>query len=135
MHIFLKNRAFRQLTVNEWISSFGDTIFYLAFINYVSSYAFAPLAIFLISLSETIPQVLQLFTGVIADFLKKSNQQVYFYPLYQGPPLFWSDFAPDKYRLLSLFCFLYLQHELDFRYDWFSCRIHADTDLHTTNKR
>ncbi|VKE79753.1 MFS transporter [Streptococcus pneumoniae] len=70
MHIFLKNRAFRQLTVNEWISSFGDTIFYLAFINYVSSYAFAPLAIFLISLSETIPQVLQLFTGVIADFQK-----------------------------------------------------------------
>lgn len=70
MHIFLKNRAFRQLTVNEWISSFGDTIFYLAFINYVSSYTFAPLAIFLISLSETIPQVLQLFTGVIADFQK-----------------------------------------------------------------
>lgn len=70
MHIFLKNRAFRQLTVNEWISSFGDTIFYLAFINYVSSYAFAPLAIFLISLSETIPQVLQLFTGIIADFQK-----------------------------------------------------------------
>lgn len=70
MHIFLKNRAFRQLTINEWISSFGDTIFYLAFINYVSSYAFAPLAIFLISLSETIPQVLELFAGVMADFQK-----------------------------------------------------------------
>ncbi|WP_061763558.1 hypothetical protein, partial [Streptococcus pneumoniae] len=38
MHIFLKNRAFRQLTVNEWISSFGDTIFYLAFINPNHSY-------------------------------------------------------------------------------------------------
>lgn len=76
MHIFLKNRAFRQLTVNEWISSFGDTIFYLAFINYVSSYAFAPLAIFLISLSETIPQVLQLFTGIIADFQKNRSSSL-----------------------------------------------------------
>lgn len=70
MHIFLKNRAFRQMTINEWVSGFGDTIFYLAFINYVSSYDFAPLAIFLISLSETVPNVLQLFTGVVADFQK-----------------------------------------------------------------
>lgn len=134
MHIFLKNRAFRQLTVNEWISSFGDTIFYLAFINYVSSYAFAPLAIFLISLSETIPQVLQLFTGVIADFQKNRISKyisILFIKvlLYSGVTLLLT--STD----FSLFCFLYLQHELDFRYDWFSCRIHADTDLHTTNKR
>lgn len=70
MHIFLRNRSFRQLTVNEWISSLGDTIFYLAFINYVSSYSFAPFAIFLISLSETVPQILQIFSGVAADFQK-----------------------------------------------------------------
>lgn len=68
MHIFLKNRVFRQLAMNEWISGFGDTIFYLAFINYVSSYTFASFAIFLISLSETIPQILQIFTGVVSDF-------------------------------------------------------------------
>lgn len=134
MHIFLKNRAFRQLTVNEWISSFGDTIFYLAFINYVSSYAFAPLAIFLISLSETIPQVLQLFTGIIADFQKNRISKyisILFIKvlLYSGVTLLLT--STD----FSLFCFLYLQHELDFRYDWFSCRIHADTDLHTANKR
>ena len=70
MNIFLSNRNFRQLSINEWISTFGDTVFYLAFINYVSSYAFAPLAILMITTSETLPQITQIFTGVVADFQK-----------------------------------------------------------------
>lgn len=70
MNIFLSNRNFRQLSINEWISTFGDTVFYLAFINYVSSYAFAPLAILMIATSETLPQIMQIFTGVVADFQK-----------------------------------------------------------------
>ncbi|WP_048800319.1 MFS transporter [Streptococcus constellatus] len=70
MNIFLSNRNFRQLSINEWISTFGDTVFYLAFINYVSSYAFAPLAILMITTSETLPQIIQIFTGVVADFQK-----------------------------------------------------------------
>lgn len=70
LNIFLSNRNFRQLSINEWISTFGDTVFYLAFINYVSSYAFAPLAILMITTSETLPQIIQIFTGVVADFQK-----------------------------------------------------------------
>ncbi|WP_308688869.1 hypothetical protein [uncultured Streptococcus sp.] len=70
MNIFLSNRNFKQLSINEWISTFGDTVFYLAFINYVSSYAFAPLAILMITTSETLPQIMQIFTGVVADFQK-----------------------------------------------------------------
>ena len=70
LKIFLSNRNFRQLSINEWISTFGDTVFYLAFINYVSSYAFAPLAILMITTSETLPQIIQIFTGVVADFQK-----------------------------------------------------------------
>lgn len=70
LNIFLSNRNFRQLSINEWISTFGDTVFYLAFINYVSSYAFAPLAILMIATSETLPQIMQIFTGVVADFQK-----------------------------------------------------------------
>ena len=68
MHIFLKNRDYRTMLINQWISSFGDTIFYLALINYVSPYAFAPLAILCITVSETLPQILQLVTGAVADF-------------------------------------------------------------------
>ena len=70
LNIFLSNRNFRQLSINEWISTFADTVFYLAFINYVSSYAFAPLAILMITTSETLPQIMQIFTGVVADFQK-----------------------------------------------------------------
>ena len=70
LNIFLSNRNFKQLSINEWISTFGDTVFYLAFINYVSSYAFAPLAILMITTSETLPQIMQIFTGVVADFQK-----------------------------------------------------------------
>ena len=68
MKVFLKNRDFRQLTINQWISTVGDTIFYLAFLNYVADASFAPLAILLITISETVPQVLQIFMGVLADF-------------------------------------------------------------------
>ena len=68
MKVFLQNRDFRQLTINQWISTVGDTIFYLAFLNYVADASFAPLAILLITISETVPQVLQIFMGVLADF-------------------------------------------------------------------
>ena len=68
MKVFLQNRNFRQLTINQWISTVGDTIFYLAFLNYVADASFAPLAILLITISETLPQVLQIFLGVLADF-------------------------------------------------------------------
>lgn len=70
LNIFLSNRNFKQLSINEWISTFGDTVFYLAFINDVSSYAFASLAILMITTSETLPQIMQIFTGVVADFQK-----------------------------------------------------------------
>lgn len=68
MKVFLQNRDFRQLTINQWISTLGDTIFYLAFLNYVADASFAPLTILLITISETLPQILQIFLGVLADF-------------------------------------------------------------------
>ena len=68
MKVFIQNRDSRQLTINQWISTVGDTIFYLAFLNYVADASFAPLAILLITISETVPQVLQIFMGVLADF-------------------------------------------------------------------
>lgn len=78
MNVFLKNRNFRQLLINQWISGFGDIVFYLALMNYVSVYSFAPLAIFIISASETLPQFIQVFTGVAADFQKNRTQKYLF---------------------------------------------------------
>lgn len=70
MNVFLKNRDFRQLALNQSISLLGDTMFYLAIMQAVSGYSFAPLAVLLITVSEQLPQILQLFIGSFADFQK-----------------------------------------------------------------
>ena len=70
MNTFLTNKSYRMLLINQWVSSFGDTLFYISFISYVSGYQFASLAVLCITVSETLPQISQLFTGVIADFQK-----------------------------------------------------------------
>ena len=70
MNTFLTNKSYRMLLINQWVSSFGDTLFYISFISYVSGYKFASLAVLCITVSETLPQISQLFTGVIADFQK-----------------------------------------------------------------
>ena len=70
MIVFKNNILFRRLTMIDWVSIVGDTVFYLAFINYVSSFDFAKTAIFYITISETVPQFMQIFLGTIADFQK-----------------------------------------------------------------
>lgn len=70
MSIFLKNKTFRRMLIGGWFSSLGDTLFYLSFINYVTGYEFAKTAVLFITISETIPQVTMLVTGVLADFQK-----------------------------------------------------------------
>lgn len=70
MNVFLKNRDFRQLSLNQNISLLGDTMFYLAIMQAVSGYSFAPLAVFLITASEELPHLMQLSTGSFADFQK-----------------------------------------------------------------
>lgn len=68
MKLFWTNNIYRQLSLNSCFSSFGDSIFYLAIINYVAQYNFAPLAILLISISEMVPLLSQLFLGILGDF-------------------------------------------------------------------
>ncbi|MGB4985475.1 MAG: hypothetical protein WBO70_06850 [Erysipelotrichaceae bacterium] len=70
MKSFINNISLRKLTINGWISVNGDTVFYLAFINYVSGFSFATQAILFITISETIPQFFQIFFGSVADFQK-----------------------------------------------------------------
>lgn len=73
--MFFKNRDFRQLSLNQNISLLGDTMFYLAIMQAVSGYSFAPLAVFLITASEELPHLMQLFTGSFADFQKIELQK------------------------------------------------------------
>ena len=65
MKVFLQNRDFRQLTINQWISTVGDTIFYLAFLNYVADASFCTFGDFTHhDFQKPLPQVLQIFLGV-----------------------------------------------------------------------
>lgn len=63
MKLFWTNNIYRQLLLNSCFSSFGDSIFYLAIINYVAQYNFASLAILLISISEMVPYYRNSFSG------------------------------------------------------------------------
>ncbi|MEW4354577.1 hypothetical protein AB1I63_06755 [Streptococcus pneumoniae] len=79
-------------------------MFYLAFISYVSSYPFAPLAILLITISETLPQILQIALGTVADFQKnRVRKNIVFsfvkFLLYTGVGII---LTSSKFSLLSV---------------------------------
>ena len=42
MKVFLQNRDFRQLTINQWDFNAWGYDFYLAFLNYVADASFCP---------------------------------------------------------------------------------------------
>ena len=67
MHLFLKNASFRNLSLANIFSVFGDKLYYLALITFVSTFEQANLAIGLVSISELLPPLLSTFTGYKAD--------------------------------------------------------------------
>lgn len=67
MHLFLRNHSFRKLSLANIFSVFGDKLYYLALITFVSTFEHANLAIGLVSISELLPPLLSTFTGYKAD--------------------------------------------------------------------
>ncbi|MBP1904684.1 MFS family permease [Paenibacillus turicensis] len=67
MHLFLRNASFRKLSLANIFSVFGDKLYYLALITFVSTFEQANLAIGLVSISELFPPLLSTFTGYKAD--------------------------------------------------------------------
>lgn len=67
MHLFLRNASFRKLSLANIFSVFGDKLYYLALITFVSTFEHANLAIGLVSISELLPPLLSTFTGYKAD--------------------------------------------------------------------
>lgn len=78
MKVFIHNSIFRQLSINRWVSALGDTFFYLALINYLSAYSFAPMGILLVTISETIPPLLGFFLGALADLQEHRVRKMLF---------------------------------------------------------
>lgn len=67
MKKILKNKLFMYLTFSDLISNFGDTVYYLALMNYVLFLENPSLALSIIAFSETLPIGVRLFTGYISD--------------------------------------------------------------------
>lgn len=67
MKKLLANRLYLTLWVSDIISNFGDTVYYLALMNYALFLPNPKLAISLITLSETIPYLGTFLTGYLGD--------------------------------------------------------------------
>lgn len=70
MDVFTKNKNYRKFTIASFLSGAGNILFYLALITYASKLRNYALAISLISISESIPEILQIFSGYLADRTK-----------------------------------------------------------------
>lgn len=73
MKDILKNKPFLTFLLADLVSNFGDILFYLALMNYVLLLPDAKYAISIITLSETLPILIAVFIGHLAD---KSKHKV-----------------------------------------------------------
>lgn len=67
MNIFLKNKNYRKFTLASWLSGAGNILFYLALMTYASKLKNYSLALSLIAITESLPDLIQSFSGYLAD--------------------------------------------------------------------
>lgn len=67
MNIFLKNKNYRKFTLASWLSGAGNILFYLALMTYASKLKNYSLALSLIAITESLPDLIQSLSGYMAD--------------------------------------------------------------------
>lgn len=67
MRKILKNQLYLKVLLSDLISNFGDTLYFIALMTYVTELKDSNLAVSIINLSETIPILFTVFFGIIAD--------------------------------------------------------------------
>lgn len=67
MGIFLKNKNYRKFTIASWLSGAGNILFYLALMTYASKLKNYSLALSLIAITESLPDLIQSLSGYLAD--------------------------------------------------------------------
>lgn len=76
MKLLKTNQTYRHLIFATLFSTFGDSIYYIALLTYASQFENATLAITLVSLSETLPYLLGVVTGGLADQSRNKNRKL-----------------------------------------------------------
>lgn len=67
MRKILNNQLYLKVMVSDIISNFGDTLYFIALMTYVTEIKDSNLAISIVNISETIPILFTIFFGIIAD--------------------------------------------------------------------
>lgn len=70
MDIFLRNTNYRKFSLASWLSSAGNILFYLALMTYASRLKNYSLALSLIAITESLPNLIQSLSGYLADQTK-----------------------------------------------------------------
>ena len=70
MDIFLRNTNYRKFSLASWLSSAGNILFYLALMTYASRLKNYSLALSLIAITESLPNLIQSLSGYLADRTK-----------------------------------------------------------------
>lgn len=70
MDIFLRNTNYRKFSLASWLSSAGNILFYLALMTYASRLKNYSLALSLIAVTESLPNLIQSLSGYLADRTK-----------------------------------------------------------------
>ncbi len=66
-NFFKKNKLFTQLASINLVSKIGDKLFYTAMLTTATSLPDGSIAVMVVSASETLPILISLFLGVVAD--------------------------------------------------------------------
>ena len=77
MNIFLNNKDYRRFSIASFLSGTGDVLFYLAFMTYASKLNNYSLALSLIAISESVPRLLEIFSGYLADRTRKKFKNIF----------------------------------------------------------
>lgn len=67
MKKIINNKLYLKVLVSDLISNFGDTLYFIALMTYVTEIKDSNLAISIVNISETIPILFTIFFGIIAD--------------------------------------------------------------------
>lgn len=70
MDIFIRNTNYRKFSLASWLSSAGNILFYLALMTYASRLKNYSLALSLIAITESLPNLIQSLSGYLADRTK-----------------------------------------------------------------
>ncbi|KRL62124.1 MFS transporter [Lactobacillus psittaci] len=77
MNVFLKNKSYRYFSIASFLSGTGDILFYMALMTYASKLKNYSLALSLIAISESLPKLLEVFAGYLADRTPKKFKNIF----------------------------------------------------------